>query len=237
MLSLLVSCVAAFNFTYFGGPLVANAELTPIFVGEVKFQKELQQFYKTILPSSYLDAVAEYSTPEFQIGRGKAKKALHVNFTMDSREITVLMQEMLSSLASSRRIKPNDNSIYAIHFATTNITADRNPMCDSVCSLHNTAKINGSFVPYMIIPDFSGACAQGCGNHPNIFDNICSLASHELVESITDKGYGQATSFAFPVGWYDLKNGEIADVCQGNDTTVEGYTVQRIYSVKQSQCV
>ncbi|KAJ3269134.1 hypothetical protein HDV01_001834 [Terramyces sp. JEL0728] len=239
MLSLLISSISAtaFNFTYFGGPLLANAELTPIYVGNVKFQSELQSFYNAILPSHYLDSVAEYSTPEFKIGRGRARKAIHVNYTIDNREITRIMQEMLSSLAQTRRIRPNDNSVYAIHFENTNLTLNGQPLCNSVCSLHNTAKVNGSFVPYMVIPDFSGACAQGCGDHPQPFDNICSLTSHELVESVTDKGFGQATSFAFPVGWYDLNNGEVADVCQGNDTTIRGFTVQRVYSVQRQQCV
>ncbi|KAJ3258837.1 hypothetical protein HK103_003219 [Boothiomyces macroporosus] len=237
MLHLLLSAVSAYNFTYFGGPLVANAEVTPIFVGNVKFQQQLQEFYNAVLPSSYLDSLAEYSTAQYKIGRGTAKPAVHFNFTLDNREINTLMQEMLSSMAAAQLITPNDNSVYAIHFATTNLIAGGKPLCDNSCSVHNTAKINGSLVPYTVIPDFSGECAQGCGNHPNIFDNICSLASHELVESITDKGYGQATSFAFPVGWYDLQNGEFADLCQGNDTTIEGFTVQKYFSVKENQCV
>ncbi|KAJ3308946.1 hypothetical protein HDV04_000592 [Boothiomyces sp. JEL0838] len=237
MLFGLLSAVSAYNFTYFGGPLVANAEVTPIFVGNVKYKYKLEEFYHRILDSNYLDGLSEYSTPQYQIGRGRAKRAVHVNFTIDHREINTMMQDMLSMLADSKKIKPNDNSVYAIHFATTNLTADGKPLCDNSCSVHNTANINGTLVPYTVIPDFSGECAQGCGNHTKPFDNICSLASHELVESITDKGYGQATSFAFPVGWYDLQNGEVADVCQGNDTNIGKFTVQRYYSVKKNQCV
>ncbi|HEX3093800.1 MAG TPA: hypothetical protein VHW72_14305, partial [Candidatus Angelobacter sp.] len=80
----------------------------------------------------------------------------------------------------------------------------------------------------------------GCGNG-GVFGNYTSVTSHELTEAITDADVGIATTFAPPLAWYDMVNGEIGDICNGqqgsyvaNGTT---YTIQLEFSNAASNCV
>jgi hypothetical protein len=61
------------------------------------------------------------------------------------------------------------------------------------------------------------------------------------VEAMTDADVGIATTFAAPLAWYDQTNGEIGDICNGqqgsytaNGTT---YTIQLEFSNSASNCV
>lgn len=69
-----------------------------------------------------------------------------------------------------------------------------------------------------------------------------SVASHELIEAVTDPAVGLASTFAAPLAWYDRTNGEIGDICNGQQgTTVGGdgvtYTIQLEFSNAANNCV
>ncbi len=92
------------------------------------------------------------------------------------------------------------------------------------------------------MPDMqTGLCSTGgCGNG-GVFGNYTSVTSHELTEAITDADVGIATTFAPPLAWYDMVNGEIGDICNGqqgsyvaNGTT---YTIQLEFSNAANNCV
>ncbi|KAJ3330829.1 hypothetical protein HDU76_004747 [Blyttiomyces sp. JEL0837] len=101
---------------------------------------------------------------------------------------------------------------------------------------------NGKLVYYGVIPDQGGSCAGGCGSNSNPFNNLCSVASHELVEATTDPAIGVVTgAIGSPAAWYDSADGnaggEIGDICNGQQGTVNGYTVQKEWSNKAGACV
>jgi hypothetical protein len=99
----------------------------------------------------------------------------------------------------------------------------------------------------MVLPDFDDPLAhydQGCGNAPDLFDNFTGVVAHELIESVTDPGIGLATDLAPPLAWYDIddNNGEIADICLGQQGTVLGgdgnrYVVQQEFSNVSRNCL
>src|SRR5262249_54556015 len=102
--------------------------------------------------------------------------------------------------------------------------------------------INGKSVLYGVMPDMQpgSGCSTGCGNSTT-FGNYTSVTSHELTEAMTDAEVGIATTFAPPLAWYDINNGEIGDICnaqQGsyvaNGTT---YTIQLEFSNAANNCV
>ena len=112
------------------------------------------------------------------------------------------------------------------------------------CAYHGTTStlLNGKNVLYGVMPDMqSGLCSTGgCGNG-GVFGNYTSVTSHELTEAITDADVGIATIFAPPLAWYDMVNGEIGDICNGqqgsytaNGTT---YTIQLEFSNAANNCV
>src|SRR5262249_16662508 len=74
------------------------------------------------------------------------------------------------------------------------------------------------------------------------FGNQTSVASHEMVETITDAEVGLATVVGPPVAWYDTNQGETADICNANQGTFVGgdgvtYTIQNIWSKSQNGCI
>jgi hypothetical protein len=74
-----------------------------------------------------------------------------------------------------------------------------------------------------------------------VFGNYTSVTSHELTEVITDADVGIATVFAPPLAWYDMVNGEIGDICNGQQGTYTAngtaYTIQLEFSNAANNCV
>jgi hypothetical protein len=92
------------------------------------------------------------------------------------------------------------------------------------------------------MPDMQAGsgCSTGCGTS-SVFGNYTSVTSHELTEALTDADVGIATTFAAPLAWYDMTNGEIGDICNGqqgsytaNGTT---YVIQLEFSNSANNCV
>jgi hypothetical protein len=112
------------------------------------------------------------------------------------------------------------------------------------CAYHGTTStlLNGKNVLYGVHPDMqSGLCSTGGCGSAGVFGNYTSVTSHELTEAITDADVGIATVFAPPLAWYDMTNGEIGDICNGqqgsyvaNGTT---YTIQLEFSNAANNCV
>lgn len=114
-----------------------------------------------------------------------------------------------------------------------------------------SATINGQSrsILYIVLPDTqSAAFLAGCGSPSatTAFAIAQSVASHELVETITDPDVGLASSYAPPLGWYDPVNGEIADICVSTLTdpnaTETGtddvtYVVQKEWSNDSGKCI
>jgi hypothetical protein len=80
---------------------------------------------------------------------------------------------------------------------------------------------------------------RGCRPATNSFDDVTTIASHELVEAITDPGVGLNR-----LAWYDRANGESADICAGPSSAVSivggdgvSYSVQRIWSNRAHACI
>jgi hypothetical protein len=156
----------------------------------------------------------------------------------------------LISLIKQGIITPNANSYYAIHFAPgIDITQNGQASCQVFCAYHGTVDISSlsvgtQYLYYGVIPDQGGSCAGGCGISPNFFDNLCSVASHELVEAVTDAGVGAATgdTLSAPLAWYNAQSGEIGDLCNGQSGKIVGgdgktYVVQKEWSNAAGACV
>jgi len=92
------------------------------------------------------------------------------------------------------------------------------------------------------MPDMqTGGCSTGGCGTAGVFGNYTSVTSHELVETMTDAFVGIATTFAPPLAWYDMVNGEIGDICNGQQGTYTAngtaYTIQLEFSNAANNCV
>jgi MYXO-CTERM domain-containing protein len=71
------------------------------------------------------------------------------------------------------------------------------------------------------------------------------IASHELAESVTDTEIGLAQGLDAPIAWYDAVDqlaqgsggGEIGDLCDAVAGIAAGYTVQKLWSNLNNQCI
>src|SRR6266516_2905453 len=100
------------------------------------------------------------------------------------------------------------------------------------CAYHSNAAYLGTPFTYTVLPE-STPTNSGCGasSAGGGFGNLTSMTSHELVESVTDPEVGSASAFVSPLAWYDQSNGEVADICNGQQATLtldaSTWTVQK----------
>jgi hypothetical protein len=155
------------------------------------------------------------------------------------------IQTELNALFSAGTLPaPGPNNYYPVHFPkNVKITAsDGSQSCVTWCAYHGTYVRNGVNVYYGVIPDVSSSgCAGGCGANATAFNNETSVASHELIETVTDGAVGIATTYAAPLAWYNQTYGEIGDICNAQQGTIVGgngttYTVQKEWSNKSAAC-
>ncbi|HEX2569828.1 MAG TPA: hypothetical protein VH877_09750 [Polyangia bacterium] len=241
------------NLTYYGGPVIQNVKVVTIYwnssVNYRTATPSIDNFYSAVTNSTYMDWLCEYNTttPAQSIGRG----SLAASFT-DSQTSTAVtdaqIQQRITALINAGSVPlPDANTYYAVHFPPgVSITAsDGSKSCVQFCAYHGTYARNtggsGTYIYYGVLPDLGGACAGGCGGSTQ-YNNTTSVASHELIEAITDAAVGVATTYGPPLAWYDQTNGEIGDICNASQGSVVGadgrtYTVQREWSNKQGACV
>jgi hypothetical protein len=164
-----------------------------------------------------------------------------------------IQSELLAQITAGHLPAPmidatgHPNTVYMIFFPPgKTITQGGSSSCvgGGFCAYHGTTStlFNGKNVLYGVHPDMqTGGCSTGGCGSAGVFGNYTSVTSHELVEAMTDAFVGIATTFAPPLAWYDMVNGEIGDICNGQQAsyTANGtaYTIQLEFSNAANNCV
>ncbi len=225
------------HVTYRGGPLLEAVEVITIFWGSAwnRDQKEMvskiNKFFEDILTSPLMDQVSEYSINGYNIGHGSLKFTTNVTSPEPGGNVTggqiehILNHELLTNPDIPQ---PNGNTLYFIYVPpgiTVSALGSASCRAGGFCGYHNI--ISGTKIYYAVMPFPScGGCTDFGGL--DTFRAMTAISSHELCEAVTDPDPGQ--------GWYDDHNGEIGDVCEGDDKDVSGYTVQEEWSEKSRKC-
>ncbi|KAJ3192499.1 hypothetical protein HK101_006389 [Irineochytrium annulatum] len=240
------------NLEYYGGPVISNVVVNPIWYGATADKARISSFYKGVTDSPYFDMLSEYGTATQSIGRGKLGTPYTETKPSSRSSLTdATLETYLMNLVKTGKINPTDNSYYPIHFgpkySITNPSGKHSCVNGGFCAYHGTIDISSisdtQYLYYGVIPDqYSTGCSSGCGTSPTPFNNLCSVASHELAEAVTDAAVGVAPDVGAPLGWYDSNNGEIGDICNAMEGSVVGgdgitYTVQRLWSNTQGRCI
>jgi hypothetical protein len=164
-----------------------------------------------------------------------------------------IQSELLSQITAGHLPAPvidatgHPNTLYMIFFPpgkTISQGGSNSCQAGGFCAYHGTTSslFSGHNVLYGVMPDMQAGsgCSTGCGSS-TVFGNYTSVTSHELTEALTDAFVGIATTFAAPLAWYDQTNGEIGDICNGqqgnyvaNGTT---YVMQLEFSNSANNCV
>jgi MYXO-CTERM domain-containing protein len=252
---------------YYGGHVISNVKVVPVMWGSnvpSQVATGIGAFYTAVTDSAHFDWLAEYDTnildwagdqgTNQHIGRGTATATIAIAPSITATSITndQIIAELRGQIASGRLPKPDASTLYMVHFpAGMKISMpDGNggtaSSCTQFCAYHNTASAT-STIPefyYGVIPNVtSDGCEFGCGPIGGGFNNTTSVASHELVEAVTDAEVGLAVNNAPPLAWYDPQgqNGEIGDICNGSQGTVtshgQSWTVQQEWSNSHDACI
>jgi hypothetical protein len=226
----------------------------------------LATFYQGVLNSPYVDWLTEYNTttqvgPRSNqiIGRGTFAGQYAITPSSANNRSTIsdsnIQSELAAQITAGHLPAPtsdaagNPNTYYAIFFPhgkTISLGGVRSCAAGGFCAYHGTiANVPGfGEVYYGVHPDMQAGsgCDTGCGNAATAFGNYTSVASHEMVETITDCEVGIASVDAPPLAWYDDANGEIGDICNAQQGTIVGgdgvtYTVQLEFSNTADACI
>jgi hypothetical protein len=231
--------------TYFGGPVIQNVEIIPVYwTSATAFQSNMNAFYAAVSTGPYMAFLSQYSTssPPQKIGNGGMGKPFVDNSSLTNVTDAQIQTELVRLFNRGLVPEPTDNSYYPVHFpAGVTITGPGGEVsCVVFCAYHGTFQVTYATgkvqnVYYGVVPDLStGGCAAGCGTS-TIANNTTSVSSHEFAETITDPAVGLATTFAPPLSWYNPSQGEIGDICNGQETNAvlgdgKTYTVQMLAS-------
>jgi hypothetical protein len=212
--------------------------------------------------SGYINLLTQYNTPASGgtnqvIGNGTFDGLFQIVPSSGNNGSTIsdtqIQSELLAQITAGHLPAPildaagNVNTLYMIYFPPgKTITQGGSSSCvgGGFCAYHGTTSstLNSKHILYGVLPDMQpgSGCATGCGTS-STFGNYTSVTSHELTEAITDADVGIATTFSPPLAWYDMTNGEIGDICNGqqgsytaNGTT---YTIQLEFSNAANNCV
>jgi hypothetical protein len=262
---------AGAHVTYYGGPVISNVQVIEVFYGTGSYLPQLMpastppnmpSFYTDITNSSYLDMLSEYNTAGLgggsnqRIGRGSFGGAFTITPSASNNGSIIddaqIQNEISAQVRAGTLPAPTldavglPNTVYMIHFPhgkTITMGGASSCMTGGFCAYHGTLSLSSGRLLYGVLPDMQdgSGCHTGCGSSASTFNNQTAVASHELAEAITDADVGLAIAVGPPLAWYDQNNGEIGDICNGQDTQAilngTAYFVQTVFSNLFNACI
>ena len=248
------------HLTYYGGPVIQKVRIYKVLYGSTGTYQSFVTAtaapsvasFLTYLPTSaYFAWLTEYNTtsPAQTIGFGSYGGSFSISPASSRNGSTItdsqIQAEISSQIGAGHLPASDNNTIYMMFFPKgKRISQGGSGSCvaGGFCAYHSTFRRNGQYVFYGVFPDMSAGsgCDSGCGNG-SAFGNQTSVASHELIEAVTDPAVGVATVFGPPLGWYDGNNGEIGDICNAQQGSIVlnalTYTVQKEWSNQKAACI
>jgi len=250
------------TLTYYGGPVVNSIKVIQVLYGSGTYQSFVQgtgtgtmsAFYGGVVGSPY------FTWLNGDYGSGSGKTTQTIGYGSFAGQVTItpssanngstitdaqIQAELAAQIAAGHLAAPNANTYYAVYFPKgKSISQGSSSSCVSggFCAYHGTVVGTSSTWMYGVHPDNSAGsgCDVGCGGS-TAFNNMSSVASHEMIETVTDPDVGIATTYASPLAWYNRTYGEIGDICNAQQGTMVGtdgvtYTVQKEWSNSQQVC-
>lgn len=261
---------AGAHLTYFGGPIISNVQVIQVLYGSGSYNAQVAgttsptmgNFFADITSTGLISLLQQYNTPASggtgqTFGNGTFGGLFQIVPSAGNNGSTIddtnIQAELLAQINAGHLPAPvldaqgNPNTLYMIYFPPgKTITQGGSSSCvgGGFCAYHGTTSstLGGHNVLYGVLPDMQAGsgCATGCGTSTT-FGNYTSVTSHELTEAMTDADVGIATTFSAPLGWYDMTNGEIGDICNAQQGTYvangTSYTIQLEFSNAANNCV
>jgi hypothetical protein len=233
----------ACHLAYQNGALIPSVKIVALYWGttnngQYKYKDQLHQYYDAVTNSPYWDWLIEYNVSGYSIARGGfaaeyADAAAPAKATINESSD---LQPWISGLIDAGKIPaPDADTLYFVHLPGSSQVSSGagGTTCSDNCAYHFFYTKGTKEVRYAVIPDQnSGACSTNpsCPTQLAAFDRLTIVASHELVEAVTDPN---------GMGWLDNNQacGEIGDICVGQPGKAAGFTVQLEWSNKNGKCI
>jgi hypothetical protein len=261
---------AGAHLTYHNGPIISNVQVVQVLYGSGSYNSQIAgttsptmgNFFADITSTGLISLLQQYNT-NISGGTGQifgngtfaglfqiVPSAANNGSTIDD---TNIQAELLAQISAGHLPAPvldatgQPNTLYMIYFPPgKTITQGGSSSCvgGGFCAYHGTTSntLNSKHVLYGVLPDMQAGsgCSTGCGTS-TVFGNYTSVTSHELTEAMTDAQVGIATVIGPPLAWYDSTNGEIGDICNGQQATYvangTSYVIQLEFSNSANNCV
>jgi len=261
---------AGAHLSYFGGPIITNVQVIQVLYGSGSYNSQVAgntsptmgNFFADITSTGLISLLQQYNTPVSggtgqTFGNGTFAGLFQIVPAAGNNGSTItdaqIQSELLAQITAGHLPAPvndaqgNPNTLYMIYFPpgkTISQGGSNSCQAGGFCAYHGTTSslFNSKHVLYGVLPDMQAGsgCSTGCGTS-TVFGNYTSVTSHELVEAMTDADVGIAATFGPPLGWYDMTNGEIGDICNGQQGTYVAngttYTIQLEFSNSANNCV
>src|SRR6476661_7108670 len=264
------SAPAGAHLSYNGGPIISNVQVVQVLYGSGSYNSQVPgttsptmgNFFADITTTGLITLFQQYNTnisggTNQVFGNGSFGGLFQIVPSSANNGSTIddsnIQAELLAQISAGHLPAPvldavgQPNTLYMIYFPPgKTITQGGSSSCvaGGFCAYHGTTSntFNTKHVLYGVMPDMQAGsgCSTGCGSS-SVFGNYTSVTSHELSEAMTDAQVGIATVIGPPLAWYDSTNGEIGDICNGqqgsyvaNGTT---YTIQLEFSNSANNCV
>lgn len=228
-----VTPTASSKLLYYGGPVIAHVKVVPVFWSnrvKANIQGAMDDFYSSYVNSKHMDWLnAEYGTNKVAldgrqgtnqtITRGQSVAPIVINPITTKKQITdeEVQAEIAAQIDAGQLPKPDSDTIYMTHFPTDmQISIEGMTSCFSFGGYHSGSK-NEKYgdIFYAVLPD----CAFGAMDTEASLNSATFVASHELIEAVTDAYPTPGDKPAYPQAWNAADGNEIADLCQNDGTT------------------
>ena len=220
---------------YYGGALLTNVEAQGVYLGSgwssppySSEQATLDGFLSYIVNSPYTQALTNAG---YGVGSGTATAGVlaPVNLSAGTTLQDGQIQADLQSLISSGTVAaPDANRLYIVYVQPNVIVSQGGSTSQQgILGYHGafagyTAGGQAMDIHYAVIA-YPGGSVGNQTNSANAIDDLTSVTSHELAESMTDPNANYKT-----LGWYDPARGEIGDITQQYLVRLNGYLVQEV---------
>jgi hypothetical protein len=197
------------KLSYYGGHVLSHVKVEAVVWSSWSYPKSvaltgpksIASFFAGVTKSKYLDWLTEYNTPTQRIGRGSLEGVYTVHPPSADNGTTVTSAQIADGLQSMFRSgalpKPTTTRLYALFFRRgQRISTSFGNSTDDFCAYHDAIPYGSGAAYFAVVPYEIGN--RGCRPASTSFDNVTTIVSHELVESITDPGVGLNR-----LAWYD----------------------------------
>jgi hypothetical protein len=247
-----VNTAASKKLIYFGGPVIEKVHVVPVYWSNrvnSSIQSAMDDFYTSYVNSKHMDWLTEYNTnlsavdgragTNQKISRGTSVAPILIQPVLTSKQIAdeQIQTEIIAQINAGTLPRPDSNTLYMIHFPSDiSISIEGMSSCFSFGGYHNGSK-NAKYgdLFYSVLPD----CAFLKDNEAAL-SSTTFVASHELIEAVTDAYPTPGSTPAYPQAWNDTGGSEIADLCQTGKSTLTGnkatYTISLEWSNSRGVC-